>query len=110
MRTQKQIEANYTELVHAGEGITIDKGKISTTGGEINIINMIDDHSFSGSDIKPDSFNVLKYEIAEGVAVFFPEVAISEPDGQLRVLLTAGDDIGIQLFYDDGTGTYIMSD
>lgn len=33
MRTQKQIEANYTELIHAGEGIEIEKGKISATGG-----------------------------------------------------------------------------
>ena len=32
MRTQKQIEANYTELIHAGEGIEIEKGKISATG------------------------------------------------------------------------------
>lgn len=33
MRTKKQIEANYTELVHAGEGIEIEKGKISASGG-----------------------------------------------------------------------------
>lgn len=33
MRTQKQIEANYTELIHAGEGIEINKGEISATGG-----------------------------------------------------------------------------
>ena len=33
MRSEKQKLANYTELVHAGEGVTIEKGVISASGG-----------------------------------------------------------------------------
>ena len=42
MRTQKQIEANYTGLVHAGEGIEIEKGKISARGGSGGTYKIVD--------------------------------------------------------------------
>ena len=50
MRTQKQIAANYTELVHAGEGIEIEKGRISATGGSGGSQPLIVTADWSDSD------------------------------------------------------------
>ena len=54
MRTQKQIEANYTELIHAGEGIEINKGKISATGGSGGGVHVVHAVNTEDKDMELD--------------------------------------------------------
>lgn len=116
MRTQKQIEANYTELIHAGEGIEIEKGKISATGGSggpggFNLIPLTYNEvgstlSFEGSLIKSESLNVLRDY--DGVNSYFYLVTAIESDYISCVTSNITNAVVYQ-FRPDGTGKYVYA-
>lgn len=68
MRSEKQKLANYTELVHAGENVTIEKGVISASGGSG------DEGGGSGGETWYKYYVYFEYEPSE----LFPDIKAGE--------------------------------
>ncbi len=95
MRSEKEKLANYTELVHAGDGVTIEKGVISASGGNdgFAVVNGTYD---SESGAYTFSYNEIVEYIENGVP-FVLSYTDAERGAQINAYIT-------QIEYDSTDG------